>query len=494
MEFFIKKPARISIVFGVIVLTIIGFFDPALAIGLLWLATLTIITVFLLSKNSKKSRIPHLLFFIALLIHLAMVLFIYWTHFEPFGQGADYDLYHYNGKVIASRLIQGNFSSEGLHVTHFYSYLIGIIYFFTLPEMIIPQLLTAWLAAVSCLLAYFIVLETGASKKWAFLIGLITAVYPSYLYFGSLLLKDTLVIPLVLSGVLFCLKLIKRFSWQKFLIFYIVLGLIFHFRFYVGYSLLLVFIFSWFLLGKTLSEPVTTFSLPPDKKRWQPLKKKLVYSLIIIFLLGFLPQISGYGYYAIKPIKYYLNSSTITAYREVHYAPVSEPIAIAPTVPIAPATPIAPTSLAKRVVSKILPQIKEKNPANNTGTDSSIVIKTALGKTLDFIFSSFQSFICVLFGPLPWQIRYYSQLIVLLETLPWCVLFIFIIKGAFLSFKRYHLGLILLAFGLLSVFVLSFWITNFGIAARIRIPSFISLLCLIPLGFFKKNENKKLGL
>jgi hypothetical protein len=37
----------------------------------------------------------------------------------------------------------------------------------------------------------------------------------------------------------------------------------------------------------------------------------------------------------------------------------------------------------------------------------------------------------------------------------------------------------------LSLGVLALFITNFGIITRIRIPSFIALLCLIPLAFDK---------
>jgi len=116
--------------------------------------------------------------------------------------------------------------------------------------MFIGQLFGVWLAIISSVLTYFIVIEIGGSKKWAFLTGLIVAIYPSYLFFGSLLLKDTLVIPLLLAGLLLTLKLIKNFSWRNFVFFYIILGFVIHFRFYVGYALLFTFIPCWLLLGK----------------------------------------------------------------------------------------------------------------------------------------------------------------------------------------------------------------------------------------------------
>ena len=92
-------------------------------------------------------------------------------------------------------------------MSHYYPVVIGIIYTFTLPEMIIGQLFGVWLAAISALFVFLIVREIGGNKKIAFLIGILASIYPSYLFYGSLLLKDTLVTPLVLFGLLLILKL-----------------------------------------------------------------------------------------------------------------------------------------------------------------------------------------------------------------------------------------------------------------------------------------------
>jgi hypothetical protein len=362
-------------------------------------------------------------------------LFIYYAHFQPFSGGyGDYVVYQEQAQEIAQRVRQGNFSLEWLSISHYYPVIIGYIYTLTLPEMLIGQLFGVWLAAVSVLLTYLIVLEIGGSKKWAFLIGLIVCLYPSYAFYGSLLLKDTLVVPLVLAGLLLTIKLIKNFFWRNFLIFYIVLGAVIHFRFYVGYALLFTFILCWLLLYKL------------------NLKKKFIYGMIIIILLGFLPQFSGYDYYGFKTIKRYLNSNTITFYREVAY------------VPSASSTP--------------------------TGMDSSIKSKTEIDSPLNFLVNCSKSFIYVLLGPLPWQIQSYKQLFVLLETIPWYFLLFFVIKGAFITLKRKRVALPLLVFSIISLGVLALFITNFGIITRIRMPSFIALLCLIPLGFKLKHINK----
>ena len=75
---------------------------------------------------------------------------------------------------------------------------------------------------MAVLFAYFIVLELGGSEKKAFYIGLFMNFYPSYAYFGSLLLKDGLVVSLALLGVLLVTKMVKKFSWNWFLLFFAV--------------------------------------------------------------------------------------------------------------------------------------------------------------------------------------------------------------------------------------------------------------------------------
>ena len=131
---------------------------------------------------------------------------------------------------------------------HYYPAMIGVIYALTLPEMLIGQLFGAWLAAITAILVYLMVLEIKGSKKWAFLIGLIVCIYPSYLFFCSLLLKDTVVVPIVMLCMLLFVKMVKNFSWKYFLIFYVALTCLIHLRFYVGYAVLFSFVLCWFLV------------------------------------------------------------------------------------------------------------------------------------------------------------------------------------------------------------------------------------------------------
>lgn len=444
------------------------FLDKILAVGVLFIAFLTTITFLILSKVKIRNKNLYLLFLITLLIHLAVVLFIYYANFQPFSDGyGDYVVYQEQAQEIAQAVRQGNFFLRELSIDSYYPVLVGYIYALTMPEMLIGQLFGVWLAAISVLFVYLIILEIGGTRKWAFLIGLIVAIYPSYLFFGSLLLKDTLIVPLVLAGLLLTLKLIKNFFWRNFLIFYIILGAVIHFRFYVGYALLFTFIFCWLLLCKL------------------QIKKKFIYGIIMIFLLGFLPQFSGYGYYGFKTIKEYLNSRTITFYREIIYAlPLSFLAAEDPETQ-APETQ-APKELAietyvKKIVLKVFPNIA-KVPSRYSST---IEIKTEIENPSNFLINCSKSFVYVLLGPLPWQIQNYRQLFIFFEIVPWYFLLFFVIKGIFVTLKRKRIALPLLVFSVISLGVLALFISNFGIITRIRIPSFIALLCLIPLGFEK---------
>jgi len=474
MNFLKSKKFLIGIILFIITIVVIAFFDKILAVGIILIGFLTLITFLVLSKTRTKSKTLCLLFLIALLIHFGVVLFIHYAHFQPFSGGSgDYINYNYQAQQISQRVHQGNFSLEGLPIGHYYPVVIGYIYAITMPEMLIGQLFSVWLAALSVFLVYLIILEIGGTKKWAFLIGLILCFYPSYLFFGSLLLKDTLVVPLVLAGLLLILKLIKNFFWRNFLIFYIILGIVIHFRFYVGYALLFTFIPCWLLLSKL------------------NLKKKFISGIIVIILLGFLPQFSGYGYYGFKTIKGYLNSNTITFYREAAYVSLSPSVVEAPEAQV-PETQASETPLLKtyieKIVLKIFPNIGKVS--SGSGRGSTIKLKTEIDSPLNFLVNCSKSFIYVLLGPFSWQIQNYKQLFVLLETIPWYFLLFFVIKGAFITLKRKRVALPLLVFSIISLGVLALFITNFGIITRIRMPSFIALLCLIPLGFKLKYINK----
>lgn len=460
------------IVVVLIALIAIAFFDRALVLGLIVLSFLMLITFFVLSKLGLRNKTLFRLLIIVLIIHLGAVLFIYYFDFQPFSGGTGgYKNCHIIATEISENFKQGNFSFEGVshyengrYPYRYYALVIGVLYTITMPEMIIGQIFGVWLAILAIIFVYLIVKELGVSRKWAFIIGLIVTLYPSYLFYSSLLLKDGLVTLLSLFGLLLCLRLIKNFSWKKFIIFYLSLGLLIHFRIYVGYALFFSFIVSWILLSKL-----------------KPLKKKVIYGIIIVILLGFLPEISiDQGFYGIKTFKNFFNPEALVYYQQEAYFPsslISEEISKAES------------------ISEQLAKEKKIKLGGIKGYDSSwpkeeIVFKQ---RPYKYLSNEFKYFIYISFGPLPWQLKKPIHYLALLEMIPWYILFLFIIKGIYQSIKnRNKLVFPLILFSLMVLVSISIFINNFGIITRIRTPAFIALLSLIPLGYtkFKKDHEQ----
>jgi len=471
-------------VLPIVFIIFLWFLDEGLAVGLLFLSILAIATFLVLLKIGIKDKKIYTIFLIVFFTHLCAVLFIYFTGFRPFGGGADYELYNNTAIQIADRFSHFNFSLERLYSAHYFPVLIGVIYIYTLPQMIIGQLFTVWLAGISAIILYLLVLEIGGTKKSAFLAGLIVAFYPSYLYFGSLLLKDTLVIPIALSGLLLSVKILKNFSVLKFSAFFIFLTALIHFRFYIGYALLFSFVISWFL--------ASGFAI----------KKRTIYGIVMIFILGFSPQMLGSGYYGFKNLEAFLTPQKITFYREIIYNTSSVNQVLCPELSV-PASTDPPVSAPSSdmplcpIFENHSPFIKTDAMATKTnsqrGEGSSFVVDVGFKEGILTFFKNYlESFIYSFAGPFPWQIVHTRQLFALIENIPWYLLLIVFIynfiklvkrEGILKILVRHKLVAPLFFFGLISLGALSLFINNFGIILRIRMPVFISFFCIIVLFF-----------
>ena len=483
--------------------TILGFvilalLDTVLAIGVAFIVFLTVIAFLILKKAGFENKTIYTLFLIALLIHLGMVFFIYYANFQPFsGSAGDYSEYDIIAQQVSGRINQGNFSLQGLDVGHFYPVILGYIYTLTIPHALIGQMFNAWLVALLVIFIYLIAKEIGGSEKEAFLAGLIVSIYPSLLFFGSLLLKDALVVLLCSIVMLLILKLLKEFSWLKFLILYIFLGALFHFRIYIACAVLLTFVISWFLFSNL------------------KMKKRLIYGIIIVILLGFLPNISngssnGSGYYGINFMRVFLDRKMITYYRELLSIPnptalPAEPVATAqPPVTTAkpPVTTVKPPVIAVKPAdtaskppvvepTKPAPSAFNNNASTKRGRGSAVTVKTGFENPFTFVKNSVIAFIFASLGPFPWQMRYLRHFLILPEIILWYFALFFAIKGIIKSFKlQYKVILPLVIFSLLTLGALSLFLCDFGITTRIRIPAFIFIFCLAPLGINWASNNK----
>lgn len=404
----IKKRYALALSVFISALAVVAFFDKVLAVAVLLFIFLFTVTFLLFDLVGVKSRLVFLIFIFVFIIHLLAVLFISYVHFQPFGEGGgNYINYHLRGQEVYNKIRDRSFSFKEMAPGNYYPLFVGYLYSLTLPSMLIGQIFNAWLSSLVVVVAYLIMLQLSISRLGALITSMIINVYPSLLFFGSLLLAEALIAFLAISGLFLIVQLIKEFSWRNFIIFYLILGLLLYFGFIIGFSLLFTFVLSWVLFS-SLS-----------------IQKKLTYLIIIIFLLGFLLQLAGHGYYGVDLIKKYNLSN------------------------IAGLSPLIQNSL--------------KNP-------------------LEFIKNFVIAFVNNLLGPFPWQITKARQAFALLETIPWLFFFILSMGGIAMSLKENYKAVIpLVFFSFLAVGIMTLFFDNFGVITRIRIPAVISLLCLLPL-------------
>ncbi len=441
------------------------FFDKALLVGLCLLVFLSCLTFLVFYKIGFGDKKIYLLFFIVLALHLATTLFMYYGHFQPFSGGAgDYIYYQQNAQMISARLHQGNFSVQGVTLHSYYPLIIGYLYALTMPSQIIGLMLNVWLVALAITLIYLIVLEIGGSKKNAFIIGLIVALYPSYIFNTGLLLKDALEICFIMLALLLLLKTIKKCKWYHFLSFYVVLICVTQFRFYIGYVLMFTFLVSWFLIANI------------------SIKKRVVYGILFIIILGFVPQITtSYGYYGIGSVEKYLNYKSINFYRTVVYNPAhySQAPPVGPALSSLPAVVLA--SKPHVQTNSVLVNAPVSKPSSVVGLDSSFVVGN--GPT-----GYIKSFFYAMLGPFPWQIKKTRQLFALIETFPWYLLLFFVVDGMIVVYrKRVKIALPLVLFSFMTLVIIAIFDSNFGEITRIRIPVFMALLCIASFGFREDN-------
>lgn len=438
----VKPVFVISGILYLVALTIVAFFNKSLSIGIIIITLLSLITSWVLFKSGIRDKKIYLLFLIVILIHFTAMVLIYYNNFYPFGGGAgDQTKYHQMATLLSERFKHWDFSIKGfdniypdLYVPHFYPVLLAALYALTISSIVIGESLNVWLIALSIIFLYLLVKEIGGSDKNAFLIGLAAAIYPSYLYFGSLLLRDAIVVCFSVASLFLIVKIIKNFSWSRFILLLLTLGITLHFRFYIGVALFFALFISW---------PVINL----DKR------KKVIYGLVMLVLMGFLIQIfTGQGYYGINFFEKFLNQKTIIFLRETAY---------------------------------------KLTVANG----STVAVGTGFDNPFHFIKNTIVSTFFVFLGPMPWHIKYSRQLFALTETIPWYFVLIFIFIGAknYYSEKKYRIILPLVIFAIATFFVLGSFSDTFGEYMRIRVPGFLALFALADFSWLMhKIAGKKL--
>ena len=427
--------------------------DKALVAGTFFIFFLLLITLWIVFKLRPQDKKLFYLVLLVFIIRFVVVLFAHYSDLPMFKGGGDFVLYDQQAHQIAN-LMHENFSFEnfnpnyyikkGVAIGIYYPVIVGFIYRFIFPDMFVGQMFNAWIVTISAILIYFLVLELGGSKNSAFWVGFLSTLYPSYLYYGTLLLKEAIFIMLCMFGLLLSLKLLRNFKWSIFCILYLTLIGLVNLRFYVAYALMIGFVLSWFLFGK------------------MDIKKRIIWGILIIMFFGFTPQISGYGYFGMGTLKQYANPETISFFRQEAYNPI----------------------IQNQQFPHSVQQEFEKTPDGaHPGTRSSIAIDLNFNNPFKFLWTISESFFYVILGPLPWQIKSFKQAFVLGEMIPWYFLLYFVISGSIKSVKKDKVVFCLIFFSILVFGVLALFLSNFGIVTRIRMPAFLSLFCFAVLGF-----------
>ena len=326
------------------------------------------------------------LFIFSFLIHLLVTLLIHYFHFYPFGNLDDL-YYHETAVGLAEQFRQGNFSLSNFSLPNYYPVYLGIIYALFGPFMLIGKAIGIILSSLTAVIIYLIIRELNRSKKIAFLIALLSNFYPSYLYYSSLLLKDTLVVPLSLFGLWLIIKLIKKIDLKILIIFFLNTLALFYIRNYTA-----VILFLTFFLSLLISKESKDF-------------RKILTFPTIILITCFFPYFLGYGYFGFNFFSRLLNPETITQVRETVYSIGG----------------------------------------------SAVGLNLDFSTFFTFLKTYFLSFTNVLLGPLPWQMKTISTQLAAIETIPWYFLLFFIIKGLLKSsFLKASLPLLIFGLGLIA--------------------------------------------
>lgn len=448
--------------------------DKEVGAALLLLAVLSMATFFTMRRFGIRQREVYLLFTFVLVSHAAFVLFVHYTGFQPFGTGGgDFIRYDAVGKEVAERVRVLNFSLEGIWKPHYFPVMVGYLYAVVAPAMVVGQMFLVWTAALSVLVLYFLVVEIGGSRIWAFLAAGIASIYPSFLFFTSYLLKDGLVILLVLLSLFILVKLLKRFSWKKYAVLFLLALPLANLRseFYDVFAI--SFFISWFAFSKMQAS------------------RRVVLGIVLFSLYGFAPFVTTQGgYYDYKTFQSDVNLKKVINLKERVY------LALPPSLPQPePVPPSLPQPEPAQRESGHVDTRQEKKQTDSAAQEP-LEMQQGRGSTVadlqageesigSFVWNQARAFAFVLLGPFPWQFSSPRHAVTLVETIPWLVLFVFIIRGIWRQFREDKRAPVfaLLVFALGVFVVLALFINNFGITMRIRIPGVLALLPFLPLAF-----------
>lgn len=366
-------------------------------------------------SNMGESFHWWVLFLATFTIHFGISL-LFFLGVQPIRVG-DEQFYHRNAAIIAERIRQGDlsFKDDGVVLNSWYTILLGGWYALGGTHPLWGGALSALLAAAASLFLFSLLREFGGSARTALLSALFGAnAYPSYLYFGSLTLRDTAIVPLVLAGFFVVMRFFAKPSWKLSAL--IFLNTVFLFG--IKGEVALIFMLSLFL---------GAFLVRSDHRH--------VLAGAAFLMLIFIPLFFGWGIAGLEWAAHALKPERLVQHREAFYSLRT------------------PQSAAIGVRFDLAEGISARN---------------VLGYAYSFLSAAL--------GPFPWQMRRLAHWFALTEVIPWYVALGFIWRSLKANWEGDRKAMPFLFFALFLVAGIALVSDNLGADMRYRMPAFLALL------------------
>lgn len=158
------------------------------------------------------------LFLIALMLRIGAALALNLSGTLLSGLSADSVTYHNIGLAIAQALDFGQAGPRSSWVDDTWFRVIGHIYYWLGPNPLIIQLLNALLGALAAVMTAKMAWAAYQNIRVAYFAGWLVAVFPSFVYFNAMLLKDAAALFLIATLGWAAVALRRQFSWRYVLV------------------------------------------------------------------------------------------------------------------------------------------------------------------------------------------------------------------------------------------------------------------------------------
>jgi hypothetical protein len=221
------------------------------------------------------------LFIVAFFLRLAAVLLLDATGaVSTLTLSKDSGKYHYVGMLIAEKMSRGYFEWSSWIDNGWYQF-VGLVYWIIGPYPILIQLFNVTIGSATALVAYRLAREVFQDDRTARISGVLVAIFPSFVYYSSLLLKDTVAIFSVSILVLSIVMVRQKFSFMNITGILMPLVVLLAVRDYL------------FLACTALTGISLVFS------RGKPISVVVARTVVILLLVGVLGQVLGLGFLGI---------------------------------------------------------------------------------------------------------------------------------------------------------------------------------------------------